>query len=357
MNIFYINLVSVFDFYRNIDAPKNIENIKSLIRNRDNKVILAVLYEPWPPEKILSILRLLEVSLEQDNIILLIDQFCYDDSIDWGISNIIVCDSMVNVANKVNIPPDNPNLDIDKFLLLVGKPYKKQRIFTLYDIYQRDKLDSCEWSFHYKKVLDDKIRCFLPNITDEQYLKFVHSASRSIDDINPLFAGDSVEFMELTKSPSAEVFSKASISLISETYLSRDFPSFITEKTWKTVINLHPFVLIGYKESYEYLESLGIDTFQYIVKHPYSKLIGEEEDVIKMCNDNVLHMLANKDSFREELTNSVFHNRAVFEKIASAYDSKLHPYITNIVWDTPYLKVKGEVSNEVYQSLWGKTKQ
>jgi hypothetical protein len=295
------------------------------------------------------------VSPEQDNIILLIDQFCYDANVNWGISNIIICDSMVNVANKVNIPPDYPNLDIDKFLLLVGKPYKKQRIFTLYDIYQRDKLDNCEWSFHYKKVLDNRIRCFLPNITDEQYLKFVHSASRSIDDINPIIGGDSIEFMELTKSPSAEVFSKASISLISETYLSRDFPSFITEKTWKTVINLHPFVLIGYKESYEYLESLGIDTFQYIVKHPYSKLIGEEEDVIKMCNDNVLHMVANKDSFKEELTNSVFHNRAVFEKIASAYDSKLHPYITNIIWDIPYLKVKGEISNEVYQKLWGKT--
>ena len=105
---------------------------------------------------------------------------------------------------------------------------------------------------------------------------------------------------------------------------------------------------------------MGIDTFQYAVKHPYEKLTGSEEEVISMCVDNILHLLDNRNSYRDELTRSVINNNLVFEKLARAYSNKLHPSIEKIIvptyvyWLMPYCKINSRVAEEIYEKLWNK---
>ncbi len=356
MNVYYINIVFFFRLYDGeAKEPDSIEFLRSLIRNKDNKVILTVLYEAWPHTQILSILDMLEVTPKQDNVVLLMDTYTYSNPDIWKNVNVVKYDSWLCRLYHDELPPKEPNLDANKFLFIMGKPHKKQRIFPLYDLYQRNCLEGCEWSFHYHSELEDAVRPHLPNISDDEYQNFIADTTRTIDTISPVLQEDSLDFHRVAFNSTADLFSKASVSLVTETMFRRELSWFITEKTWKAVQNLHPFVLIGYKETYEYLESLGIDTFQYAVKHTHDKLVGSDEDIIKMCVDNVLYMMENKTYHMEELKSSVLHNYSVYENLALTYSEKMNPaMLDNMFWSLPYHKVKSDIALDVYEKLWGK---
>lgn len=362
MDIYYINLVWCFNFYHELKAPSNIDSLRALVKDKNNKIILSVINEVWSHDKILFALETLGVKPKQDNVILIIDSYSYNNHDNREAVNVIVYDSLLCMTHRLEKSQNEPNFDIDKFLFIVGKPHKKQRIFALYDLYQRTKLDKCEWSLFYSDELEDVVRKHLPNMSDEEYLKFIAYANKNLDEVDPIIGSETIDFHKICFAPSAELFSKASISLVTETTFSRDLFWFITEKTWKSVKNFHPFVLLDYKETYGYLESLGIDTFQYAVKHPYEKLVGTEEEVITMCIDNVLHMLDNKDYYKEEFIKSTMNNYAVFENLANSYSSKLHPYIEKLLW-APYTggilqqfarfhKISDNLAIEIYEKLW-----
>lgn len=355
MNVYYINLVKFFDLYN--EGPKqpiSIEYLRKLTKDPNNKIILAALHEVWPSEKILVALEMLELKPNQANVILLLDSYSYHTPNEWKSMNVLVYDSLLCLTHSSEEKHNNLNLDLDKFLFLVGTPYKKQRIYVMYELYKQNLLDSCEWSLHYSHHLEDYVRPILPTMSDDEYQKFISATTKPVDNHVPVFTQQSTNFQNIGFSPTSEIFSKASISLVTETVFSRQLYWFITEKTWKAVKNFHPFVLIGYKETYEYLESLDIDTFQYAMKHPYTDLVGTEEEVIKLCIDNVLHLLGNKHHYKDELENSVFTNNKVFERLADFYNARLHPYIIDLISKKePYSKLENGVSLEVYEKLWG----
>lgn len=362
MDIYYINLVWCFNFYHELKAPSNIDSLRALVSDRNNKIILSVINEVWSHDKILFALEMLGVEPKQDNVILIIDSYSYNNHDNWETVNTIVYDSLLCMTYGLDNTFTGPNLDHDKFLFIVGKPHKKQRIYALYELYQRNMLDKCNWSLFYSSDLEEPVRSHLPAMSDDLYLNFIEHTNKSLDQINPVIGDQSIDFHRICFKPTSEIFSNSAISLVTETTFSRDLFWFITEKTWKAVNSFHPFVLLDYKETYEYLESLGIDTFQYAVKHPYEKLVGTEEEVIKMCVDNVLHMLDHKNYYKEELTKSAIHNHIVFENLANSYSAKLHPYIEKLLW-APYTggilqqvarfhKISDMIAVEVYEKLW-----
>ena len=355
MNIYYLNIVIYFDFYHGFVIPKGLDKIKSLISDKNNKIILSVIHDPWSHDQILSALEILGVTPNQDNVVLILDTYSYPDPDVWESVNIVLYDSLLcRVHNSEN--PDFINkLDNDKFLFITGKPHKKHRILPLYELYQRDELSKCEWSLHYKSHLENVVRCHLPDMADDTYQEFITTITRKLDDISPVFERNTTEFYKLAFDPTAEIYAKASVSLVSETvYYPDTWYWFITEKTWKAINNYHPFALIRYKKTYEYLHSLGIDTFQYAVKHPYESLVGSEEDVIRMCVENALHLLSKKDQYREELTKSVIHNKKVFTDLANTYNNNIHPHIEKMIWTDVVQKVSSDLSMEVYEKFWGK---
>jgi hypothetical protein len=347
MKIYYVNLITYFNLYNGLTIPKGIENLKRLISDKNSKIILSVLWEMWPHETILSALEILGVTPNQDNVVLLLDVYSYRNPDHWKTVNTVLYDSWLCRTHVLEDSYHTPNLDNDKFLFLLGKPEKKQRIFALYDLYQRNSLDNCEWALHYKPQLEDSVRCHLPILSDNDYETFITYTTRNID-------GVITDFGPAGSLLAADLFSKASISLVTESTFHPELYWFITEKTWKAVKHFHPFVLLDYKKTYEHLHSLGIDTFQYAVKHPYESLVGSEEDVISMCVDNVLHMLDNKDLYREELTKSVIHNNKVFTDLANMYNNKITPCIEDFIWNHQFHKVRTSNAVEVYEKLWGK---
>jgi len=359
MNIYYLNLITYFNFYHGFTIPKGVEKLKSLISDNNNKIILSAVHDPWPHDQISNVLEILGVTPNQDNVVLILDTYSYRDPNVWASVNIVLYDSLLCRVHSSESPAFNNKLDIDKFLFITGKPNKKHRIFPLYEVYQRDELTKCEWSLHYKSHLEDLVRCHLPDISDDAYHKFITSTAKKLDDISPNFGGNfgrnSTDFYKFAFKPTAEIYAKASVSLVTETvYYPDTYHWFITEKTWKAINNFHPFVLIRYKKTYEHLHSLGIDTFQYAVKHSYENLVGSEEDVIRMCVDNVLYLLDNKDRYREELTKSVIHNKKVFADLANTYNNNIHPYIEKLIWTHVVQRVSNNFAAEVYEKFWGK---
>ena len=355
MNIYYLNLVTYFNFYHGLTIPKDIEKLKSLISDTNNKIILAALLEIWPHETILDTLEILGVTPNQDNVVLLLDVYSYSEPNHWTEVNIVLYDSLLCRVHNSESPEFGPNLDNDKFLYLTGKPHKKHRIFTLYELYQRDELRNCEWSLHYKSHLEDSVRYHLPDMSDDAYQEFMTAVTKNIDGVLPEFGIGHTNFYPIAFSPTDEIYANTAVSLVTETiFHPNNYYWFITEKTWKAINNYHPFALLAYKKKYEYLHSLGIDTFQYAVKHPYESLVGSEEDVIRMCVENVLHLLGNKDLYREELTKSVIHNKKIFTDLANTYNSKVNPYMEDLIWNQPFQKISTINSVEVYENLWGK---
>ena len=359
MNVYYLNLVTYFNFYYGLTIPKDIEKLKQLISDKNNKIILSALLEFWPHERILTALEILGVTPNQDNVVLILDTYCYRDPNHWTEVNTVLYGSMLCGVYNSEKPELGPNLDNDKFLFITGKPHKKHRIFPLYEVYQRDELAKCEWSLHYKSHLEDLVRCHLPDMSDDAYQEFITTMTRKLDDISPNFGGNfgrnTTDFYPIAFKLTAEIYAKASVSLVTETvFYPDDCYWFITEKTWKAINNYHPFALIRHKKTYEYLHSLGIDTFQYAVKHTYENLVGTEEDVIRMCVDNALHLLSNKDQYREELTKSVLHNKQIFNNLANTYNGNIHPYIEKLIWTDVVQKVSDDVAAEVYEKFWGK---
>lgn len=354
MNIYYLNLITYFNLYHELTIPKGIEKLKALISDKNNKIILSALWEVWPDEKILSTLEILGLTPKQENVVLILDVYNYRDPKIWETVNVVLYDSWLCGVHSSENPKFVNNLDSDKLLFILGKPHKKQRIFALYQLYQRNRLDSCEWSLHYKPHLEDSVRIHLPNISDDEYQTFITTTTRNLDEISPIFHEDTTNFYPICFDPISDIYAQAAISLVTETTFHPEFCWFITEKTWKAVNNFHPFVLLDYKNTYEYLHSLGIDTFQYAVKHTYDKLTGSEDDVINMCVDNVLYLLDNKDRYKEQLTESVINNKKVFETLATTYENNVHPYIEKLVWTHVVQRVSNNVAAEVYEKFWGK---
>lgn len=354
MNIYYLNLVTYFGFYHDFTIPKGIEKLKSLIKDQNNKIILSVLWEVWPHDKIMSALEALEVFPNQDNVVLILDSYSYHDPDQWKNANIILYDSWMCGTYKTENPTLTNQLEHDKLLFILGKPHKKQRILALYELYRQNKLDKCDWSMHYDPHLEGITRCHLPVIPDDDYQKFIASTIRKLDDVTPKFGNNTTDFYHVCFKPTSHFYEQTSISLVTETTFNPNF-QFITEKTWKAVNNFHPFVLLDYKKTYEYLHALGVDTFQYAVKHSYDKLVGLEEDVISMCVDNVLYLLENRSQYKDQLIASAINNKQIFEKLATTYSNNLHPYIEDIIWNGPVHKIKNDISIEVYDRLWSNT--
>lgn len=103
-------------------------------------------------------------------------------------------------------------------------------------------------------------------------------------------------------------------SIVTETEISND-SIFLTEKTYKPILNLHPFVIWGNPFSLAYLRSIGYKTFPNMFDEAYdleidpkvrlSMIIEQISNFKKLSNEEKLHRLRlDKDN--------IIHNRKHF---------------------------------------------
>jgi hypothetical protein len=151
-------------------------------------------------------------------------------------------------------------------LHLTGKPNKVQRIGVLYQCYLEglnNNFKSSAWLPAQKNTWVDQIL----KISDKQYEDFLANTNvNSVDGIQARTNADLSNLHYLGLPYDQSIYEKTFCSLINETWIHE--PIHITEKTWRTIDNLHPFVLMGSPGSIRYLESAGINCFREYMSYP-----------------------------------------------------------------------------------------
>ena len=111
-----------------------------------------------------------------------------------------------------------------------------------------------------------------------------------------------------------EYFNQAYFNYVVETHFDND-TIFLTEKTFKPILNLQPFVIIGNPGSLALLKDLGYKTFDTVIKEDYDNIINHKDrmsQILKISFD--LTNLSHKHHIRIQqiISQALQHNQKLF---------------------------------------------
>lgn len=230
----------------------------------------------------------------------------------------------------------HPNTN--KFLFLGGVPSRHNRIKLLSKFYENDKLNykNALWSFFPPSTEEEKTACrnILQHYSDEEYSKFIAQAENCVDEkyINAkdYSTASGLEWKQKSylqsdffRDPNyinPSVFTNTSISVIAEGHVyppANDY-RFLTEKTWRAVVNRHPFIMADNHERKNFAKSLGLDIFDKFFLNDYDGtdnldgIVTNVEHFLNICHRNV-----------EKIKDAIDHNFLTFFKIINNNEAVL----------------------------------
>ena len=109
-------------------------------------------------------------------------------------------------------------------------------------------------------------------------------------------------------------FNQAYFNFIVETHFDND-TCFLTEKTFKSILNLQPFIIIGNPGSLQLLKELGYKTFEAVIKEDYDKIINHKDRMSQLLKSSFdLCSLSHKHHIRIQniLSDTLIHNQKLF---------------------------------------------
>jgi hypothetical protein len=89
-------------------------------------------------------------------------------------------------------------------------------------------------------------------------------------------------------------------SIVNETHFRHD-ALFISEKTWKPLVNGHPFLLVGMPGSLALLRQLGFRTFSPIIDESYDDILDESDRMHRIAMNIVALGRMNDDVLSDAL--------------------------------------------------------
>lgn len=231
-----------------------------------------------------------------------------------------------------NIKTTNWNSNSSKFLFLTGQPARVNRIYLTSLFYENNLLKDNLYSFFPPWTDIDTEWCKnCLGYTDEKYNKFISECREPFDTLydeskhyskldGPGILNGNIYEKPWVKDPgllNLNFFSETSFSVISEGnayYPATDY-YFLTEKTWRAVVNKHPFIIAGYKEQVLYAKQRGLETFEkyFDIKEYY--LIDDEKERMKAVVHNTTQFIKNFNKYSNEIQADIDHNYNTFFKI------------------------------------------
>jgi hypothetical protein len=87
---------------------------------------------------------------------------------------------------------------------------------------------------------------------------------------------------------------------------------FLTEKTWRTVCNNHPFLFAGHTDMYDYMKARGLrDVSNYVKIKEYGS-IKDENERYEALVENIDSFLRNFRQHKDEISADIKHNHRIF---------------------------------------------
>lgn len=215
-----------------------------------------------------------------------------------------------------------------KFLFLGGVPSRLNRIVLLSKFYLANALSNAVWSFFPPWTDDDKQWCRTALANMENYEQFLVDCEQSVDDLYSQakdysrlsaheLASKNIHNTEWCKNPGyidPLIFEQTAFSIISEgnAYEPATDYKFLTEKTWRTIINKHPFIFAGEPDQFKYLLSKGLRTFEsYLVPYAYIENTDSRFDTIV---ENSKYLLEHMENLEKSIGLDVEHNYNILLK-------------------------------------------
>jgi len=123
----------------------------------------------------------------------------------------------------------------------------------------------------------------------------------------------------------AEIWKSHFLTVVSETEFNEWSPRFVTEKTWKPIVGLRPFVIHGQRKVYPWLRSQGFRTFNHYWDHIPVEDSGDQHGNVMA----VLHWLCSlekKDllAMYQDMLPDLHYNRERFFEFGKQQYHKMH---------------------------------
>jgi hypothetical protein len=120
-----------------------------------------------------------------------------------------------------------------------------------------------------------------------------------------------------------DIWRKHFLNVVSETEWRPWDPMFVTEKTWKPIIGLRPFIINGQPQIYQWLRDNGFKTFTHYF--PVELEDVNEEQIIPAITEAVKYLTtADLNSMYVNMLPDLVYNRKRFFEFAQEQDKKLN---------------------------------
>jgi hypothetical protein len=323
----------------------NLQNalMKSHSENKELIIIAGLVMEDYNEsliEKCLSIfndcLKCLHIKLHN---VYIIANSHLSDSIRNFSGSIIYIDTFLlkTYGYILNGHPINDfwNYNVRKSLLLTGKANKIHRVGLLSKFYDNNLLNELEWSLFVNTEISNLIRhSILSDYDDLKFKNFIQYCTRNPDNIKIDMHPSDSHYGGFPYD--VRLYSSTCLSIISETWFRCDCKPFITEKTWKTIANKHPFILAGDIGHLNKMKSLGFKTFENFMLHSEYNNVNKVDDNIRLNKiiENHTYFLNNFKNNISEINYDVEWNFQQFQKRGKIELKKITDLIIHIRYES-----------------------
>jgi hypothetical protein len=210
------------------------------------------------------------------------------------------------------------------FKFMFGKTYKYERVILAHKLYLAGMLDNSVFSC----LLEKEHVPIVAASTSEMYNTWLQQIvdTDSIESLLNIMAGsiDSARFaywIDENGNPvnhcpgypyDHTLFLNTRVSIIPETFYFDEYATFVTEKTYRTIYNNHPFVLFGSPGSLQRLRDRNYETFSDFCNEDYDLCVDHKErmDLMIASANNLLFS-------RSGISDVTRHNHAQLIKNAT----------------------------------------
>lgn len=297
------------------------------------------------------------------------------------------CYKQIIINNKVPHAYRWPSHQ-QKFLFLTGEPTKPNRSRLLYKFSQHDLLQHSLWSYpdwlskkdsdfvflEVAKTLpefkvDSELKDFClshANTPDKDFLPTLLNQSQ-LENTQKYIAGPQYDHIWTTSSDwglyyKVFLYTDTLFSVISESHFKDTETPSITEKTWKAIINNHPFIIAGDTLILQALRQQGFITFENFLKIPDYDKIQDPEERLNAVVENTQYWVQNIDKHKYDINLRVQHNTLTLYKVYQDLIYTINNFIqrnnlpisaddlVDINLSVPYLNISHETELEIGQN-------
>lgn len=193
------------------------------------------------------------------------------------------------------------NFNSKKGLFIPGKIFAYNRCVLMYALYKENLLPNLNWSFYGSEKNKERLKkIYFSNLNNDEFENFINHCNRKIDinDDTRIIFDSNGEVILLSPWPyDSSIYSNTAYSIVSETYFHYGKIPTLTEKTFRPILNKHPFIILGASGTLDLLKNLGFKTFIEYLPINYDLIINEEERLsavvkcIKYFSENYLNFL------------------------------------------------------------------